>query len=111
MTKLLTKLLAVVVALLLASKYVPGISVDDVYTALLVAVVLGLINIIVRPILLVLTFPITILTLGLSLFVVNALLFWFVGSFVEGFEVAGFVPALLGSLLVSVVGSVAQKLA
>lgn len=111
MTKLLTKLLAVVVALLLASKYVPGISVDDVYTALLVAVVLGLINIIVRPILLVLTFPITILTLGLSLFVVNALLFWFVGSFVEGFEVAGFVPALLGSLLVSVVGSVVQKLA
>ncbi len=109
MTKLLTKLLAVVVALLLASRYIPGIKVDDLTTALIVALVLGLVNLIVRPILLVLTFPITILTLGLSLFVVNALLFWFVGSFVEGFAVAGFVPALLGSLLVSIVGSVAQK--
>lgn len=111
MTKILTRLLAVVVALLVASKYIPGIVVDDVYTALVVALLLGVINLIVRPILLILTLPITILTLGLFLFVLNALLFWFVGSFVEGFEVAGFVPALLGSLLVSIVSSLAAKFA
>ena len=108
---MLTRLLAVVVALLLASRYIPGINIDTIYTALVVAVLLGLINLIVRPILLVLTLPITILTLGLFLFVLNALLFWFVGSFVKGFEVTGFVPALLGSLLVSIIGSLAQRFA
>jgi putative membrane protein len=111
MMKMLTRLLAVVVALLLASRYIPGINIDTIYTALVVAVLLGLINLIVRPILLVLTLPITILTLGLFLFVLNALLFWFVGSFVKGFEVTGFVPALLGSLLVSIIGSLAQRFA
>jgi putative membrane protein len=111
MMTLLTKLLAVVVALLVASRYIPGIHVDSLYTAIMVAVILGLLNLIVRPVLVVLTLPITLLSLGLFLFVLNALLFWFVGSFVEGFDVAGFGPALLGSLLVSVISSLVQKFA
>jgi putative membrane protein len=110
MTSLFTRLLAVVVALLLASRYIPGIVVDDVYTALIVAAILGVLNLIVRPVLILLTLPITILTLGLFLFVVNALLFWLVGSFVDGFDVTGFVPALMGSLVVSVVSALVQKL-
>lgn len=109
MTSLLTRLLAVIVALLLASRYVPGISVDDLYSAFIVALVLGVLNLVVRPILFVLTLPITILTLGLFAFVLNALMFWFAGTFVDGFTVVGFVPALLGSLLVSVVSSLAQS--
>ena len=84
--------------------------VDTLYTAIIVAVLLGVINMVVRPILVLLTLPLTILTLGLFLFVVNASLFWFVGSFVEGFVVEGFAAALLGSLIVSFVGWVTQKL-
>jgi putative membrane protein len=107
---ILIRVLTVAVALLVASRIIPGIVVDGFYTAVIVAVLLGLINLIVRPVLVVLTLPITILTLGLSLFVLNALLFWFVGSFVEGFYVAGFIPAFWGSLVVSLVSWFMQKI-
>jgi len=110
MSKYIIRFLAVVAGLFLAEHFIPGVSLDGLYTATIVAILLGVVNIIIRPILVVLTLPITILTLGLFLFVVNGLLFWFVGSFVEGFDVAGFVPALLGSLTVSLTSWVANKL-
>ena len=95
---------------LLAAPYlIPGITVRSFYIALVVALILGIINVIIRPILVILTLPITILTLGLFTFVINALLFWFVSTFVEGFEVMGFVAALTGSLFVSVVSYIGNK--
>lgn len=108
--RLVAKLLLVVFALLLAAYVVPGITVSGFYIALIVAVLLGVVNLIVRPILVILTLPITILTLGLFIFVINALLFWFVASFVDGFDVDGFIPALLGTLIVSVVSWFGNKL-
>jgi putative membrane protein len=79
------------------------IRVDSFYTAMIVALVLGLVNAVVRPVLVLLTLPVTILTLGLFIFVINGLLFWFVASFVEGFSVAGFWPALFGAVVYSVI--------
>ena len=111
MTNLLTRFLAVVFALFLAAYVVPGITVEGIYAASVVAVSLGVLNVLVRPILVVLTLPVTIITLGLFLLVLNACIFWFVGSIIEGFEVAGFLDALLGSIIVSVISSLVQKLA
>ena len=107
--KLATKILAVVFALLLIAEYVPGFAVSGFYTALIVAVILGVLNVTVRPILFVLTLPITILTLGIFLFILNAVLLWFVASFVEGFEIDGFMPALIGAFLISAVSWVVNR--
>jgi putative membrane protein len=90
-------------ALLLVAYVYPGVMVETFFAALIAALVLGLVNAVVRPILVLLTLPVTILTLGLFLFVINALLFWFVAEIVQGFRVTGFVAALLGSLLYSVI--------
>src|SRR5512137_2982919 len=89
-------------ALLVAAHVVPGISLDDWTSALVAGLVLGIINAVVRPILVVLTFPITLLTLGLFLLILNAFCLWLVSVFVRGFHVAGFWPAFWGALLVSV---------
>ena len=72
-------------------------------SALLAALILGLVNALVRPVLLVLTLPVTLLTLGLFIFVLNGLMFWLAGSLIDGFVVAGFWPAVLGSMVYSVV--------
>ena len=89
---------------LLALKYLlPSISVDSFPAALIAALVLGLINTFIRPLLILLTLPVTLLTLGLFIFVINGLLFWFVGSFVPGFHVAGFWPAVFGAILYSII--------
>ena len=89
---------------LLALKYImPSITVDSFVTALIVAVVLGLINTLVRPILVILTLPVTILTLGLFIFVINGLLFWAAGSFVPGFHVDGFWSGVFGAIIYSVI--------
>lgn len=101
MNTIIIHVLATVLALFVASEVVSGISIDGLYSAIVVAVLLGILNATVRPILIVLTLPVTILTLGVFVFVLNALLFWFVSSFVQGFSVDGFFPALLGSLFVS----------
>ena len=87
----------------LASQVVPGISIEGAGTLAGAALLLGVVNAIVRPVLLVLTLPITILTLGLFLFVLNAAMFGLVAYFLDGFHVAGFVPALLGALVVSII--------
>lgn len=90
-------------ALLLVAYLYPGVKVDDFVTALIAALVLGLVNLIVRPILVILTLPATILTLGLFLFVINAFCFWFVAEAVRGFRVDGAIAALVGSLLYSLI--------
>ena len=96
------RLLINAVALLGVAYLIPGFLVESFYTAMVVALVLGLINIFFKPILIILTLPINILTLGLFTFVINAALIWFVASFVEGFAVDGFGPALIGALVYSV---------
>jgi putative membrane protein len=90
-------------AIMLAASILPGIGVDGIVSALAAAVLLGLVNAFVRPVLLILTLPITLLTLGLFLFVLNGLCFWLVASVVKGFHVAGFGSAMLGALVVSAV--------
>lgn len=80
---------------------IPGFEVASFYSALIIVVILGLVNAVIRPILLLLTLPINILTLGLFTFVVNALMLWFVSSVVEGFVVTGFGPAFIGALILS----------
>lgn len=80
-----------------------AIHVPDFKTAMIAALVLGLINTIIRPILVLLTLPVTILTLGLFIFILNGLLFWFVGQMDLGFKVDGFWTAVLGAIVYSVI--------
>ena len=108
--RLIIRILVSALALLLAAYVIPGIAVSSLYVAVIAAVILGLLNLIARPILVILTLPITIVTLGLFIFVINALLFWFAASFIEGFSVNGFLPALIGSIFVSVVSALGHKL-
>jgi putative membrane protein len=108
--KIIFKILITALALFLAEKLIPGINVDSFYTALIVALLLGVINITLKPILLLLTFPINFLTLGLFTFVINGLLLWFVASFVDGFVILGFTDAFLGALVISVIKWLGDKL-
>jgi len=91
------------IALIVVAYLVKGIAVASFTAALVAALILGLINAVIRPILVLLTLPVTILTLGLFLFVINALLFWLVAEIVQGFRVTGFVDALVGSILYSLI--------
>jgi putative membrane protein len=103
MLTLLARWIINATALLLVAYLYPGVHVDGFTAALVAALVLGLVNAVIRPILVILTLPVTILTLGLFIFVINALLFWLVANIVGGFQVTGFVGALVGSLLYSVI--------
>ena len=103
MLKLLLVWLINAAALVAVAYLVPGIQMASFTTALVAALVLGLINAIVKPILILLTLPVTLLTLGLFIFVINGLMFWLAGSFVTGFLVAGFWPGVIGALAYSVV--------
>jgi putative membrane protein len=96
---------------LLALPYVfDSIRIDGFYTALIAALILGLINAVIRPVLVLLTLPLTLITLGLFIFVINGLLFWFVASFVKGFHVAGFWPAVFGAIVYSLISWAATAL-
>jgi len=97
-------------SLLAVAYFLPSVSVASFYIALVTALVLGLLNTLIRPLLVLVTLPITILSLGLFTLMINALLFWFVASFVEGFRVAGFWSAFWGALLYSVISSFASWL-
>jgi putative membrane protein len=91
-------------AALLALPYLfTSITVDSFWTALVVAIVLGLVNTLIRPLLILLTLPATLLTLGLFIFVINGLLFWAVGSFHPGFHVDGFWSGVFGAIVFSVI--------
>lgn len=106
---LLLRLIFNALGLLLIAELVKGIEVEGFYPAIIAAFVLGVLNIIIRPILLILTLPITILTLGLFALVVNGALFWFASSFIEGFKVDNFWYALLGSILMSIVSTIGNR--
>ena len=90
-------------ALLVVANVVPGFEIATVYNALIAALILGLVNALVRPLFFVLTLPVTILTLGLFTFVINALMLWLASTIVEGFVISGFVPALLAALILWVI--------
>mgnify|MGYP003558429032 FL=1 len=90
-------------ALFLLPYVFPWVTVDSMGAALIAALVLGLVNALIRPILLLLTLPVTILTLGLFILVINGLLFWWVGSFLEGFRVAGFWSGVFGAIVYSLI--------
>lgn len=97
-------------ALLLVAYIVPGFEVGSLYTALIAALVLGLVNALVRPLVFIFTLPVTLLTLGLFAFVVNALMIWFMSTIVKGVTVTGFVPALLAALVLWVASLVTNWL-
>jgi len=105
----IARFLFTVLGLLVIAELIPGVTVDGVYNAFIAAFVLGLMNAVVRPILLILTLPITVITLGLFAFVINALLFMFAASFLEGFAVASFWWALAGSIALTIVSTVGSK--
>ncbi|HEX8038002.1 MAG TPA: phage holin family protein [Chryseosolibacter sp.] len=107
----LIRLLLNGLAVVLTAYILPGVSVSDYGTALLVALILAIVNVIVKPILIILTIPITILTLGLFLLVINAAIILFVDNLVDGFSVGGFWWALLFSLILSIFNSVFSDLA
>ena len=90
--------------LLFVAWVVPGISVSSFVVALWASIVIGLINIFIKPILIILTFPINLLTLGLFTFVINGLLFWLASKLVGGFYVSGFWAAFFGAMLLSIIG-------
>jgi putative membrane protein len=104
--KILLRWLLLAAALLLVAEIYPGVRIAGFGTAMVAALVLGLLNTLVRPILVLLTLPVTVLTLGLFLFVINALMFYVAASVLDGFQVAGFGAALIGSLIYSLCGLV-----
>ncbi len=106
----LLRLLINALALLVVAYVVPGIEVSSFYIALIAAVILGVLNAILRPILLILTLPITVLTLGFFALVINALIFWFVASFLDGFTVRGFTAAFVGAIIMWIVSLVTGML-
>ena len=104
--KLLVRWILLAAALLLVAYVYDGVAITSFASALIAAFVLGLLNTIVRPLLVLLTLPVTLLTLGLFLFVINALMFWAAASLLPGFNVAGFTAALIGSVIYSLCGMV-----
>ncbi len=106
MPQFLLTWLVTAISLMITAYIVPGFVVSSFGAAAIAAIVLGLVNAIVKPILVLLTLPLTIVTLGLFLFVINALTIWLAGALTPGFDVAGFIPALVGSIVSTLVASV-----
>ncbi|MES3011927.1 MAG: phage holin family protein [Pseudomonadota bacterium] len=107
--KLILKWLLSAAALLAVAHLFSGVQVASFTSALLAAAVIGLFNVVLRPVMVVLTFPVTLITLGLFLFVINALLFWAASGLLAGFQVSGFWAALVGSLIYSVLGVIIES--
>ncbi|TAH40345.1 MAG: phage holin family protein [Bacteroidetes bacterium] len=107
---LLSRLIVGVLAVLITAWLLPGVHVDSVLTAILVAIVIAFLNAIVKPVLVILTIPVTILTLGLFLLVINALLIQLSAKIVDGFSVSGFWTALAFSIILSLVSSILHGL-
>lgn len=97
--------LVTAISLMITAYIVPGFVINSFVAALIAAVVLGLVNAIIKPILVLLTLPLTIVTLGLFLFVVNAITIWLAGVLTPGFSIVGFGPALIGSIVLTLVAS------
>ncbi len=107
---LLLRWLVLALGVVLSTKLVPGISCDDGLTLAVVVLLLSFLNVVLKPLLLLFTLPFIVLSMGLGIWVINALLFYFVGRIVQGFHVAGFGSALLGALIVSVTNLVLNRL-
>ena len=101
--KLILRWVLNALTLIAIAYYLPGVEVAGFYAALITALILGLVNAVIRPVLILLTLPINILTLGLFTFIINGLMFWFVASIVEGFSVANYTAAFFGALILSLV--------
>jgi putative membrane protein len=101
MMLIITRWLVITAAILLSSWLVPGIKVDTLLTAIIAAAILGLINVFIKPVLFILTLPLSIITLGVFTFFINALLLQLVAYMIQGFEVKGFLAAFLGALIIS----------
>jgi len=104
MVRLLLKWGLLATALLFLTHILPGIRVNSFGSALLAAAIIGLLNSILRPVLIILTLPVTVVTMGLFLLVINALLFWWAGKMLSGFAVGGFWWAMLGAIAYSLLG-------
>ncbi len=100
---MLAKLLITMVALFVTAYIIPGMSIQGVFAGFVAALILGIVNVIIKPIFIVLTLPLTILTMGLFLLVVNGLMLWLAAGLVPGFFVAGFWSAVFGSIILSIV--------
>lgn len=111
MKAFLLHLVLTAVALLVVAQLVGGVHIGGFFSALIAALILGLVNAFVRPVMILLTLPLTIVTLGLFLFVVNALMFWLAAALVPGFRISGFGAALLGSILFTVLNLLIDRLA
>lgn len=108
--RLLIRWLINAIALLGIAYYLPGVLVEGYYAAFITALVLGLVNAVIRPIILFFTLPLNLLTLGLFTLVINGFLFWFVSTVVDGFAVSGFMPAFWGALIMTLVSWVVSTL-
>ena len=104
MTGFLIRWLIVALSLLVAARLVPGIAIDGGGTLLFAAALLGIVNAIVRPVVVLLTFPITLITLGLFLLVINAAMLGLVAALLPDFTIAGFWSAVFGAIIVSLTG-------
>lgn len=105
----ITRVLLTALTLLVIDAYLPGVAVEGLYPAIIAAIILGILHAVVRPLLIILTLPISILTLGIFIFIINAFLFWFAASFIAGFTVDTFWWALLGSLIVTLVSTIGNR--
>ena len=104
--KLIIRLLVTAIVVFLLANWLPGLAIESYWTAIIVAIVLGLLNLLVKPVLVLFTLPVTILTFGLFLLVINALMIMLCDGLIGGFEVFGFWYALLFSLLLSLIQSI-----
>ena len=108
---ILLRLLVLVIAVYVASYIIPGIKIDSPQSLIVVSIVLGIINTFIKPVLVFLTLPLTVVTLGIFLLILNGLLVLLVGNIVSGFHVAGLLPAILFSIVVSLTSSLLGKFA
>lgn len=107
---LIIRWLIYALVIMLLPYVIPGISVKNFYSALIAALILGLVNAVIRPLVILLTLPVNILTLGLFTLVINALMLWFVATIVKGFDIKNFAAAFLGALILWVISWVTNAL-
>lgn len=107
--KIITRIALTAFTLLVVAAYVPGIEVDGLATAFISAIAIGILNVFVRPVILLLTLPVTIITLGIFILVINTGLFMLAAAFVSGFSVASFLAGFIGSACVSLVSTLTSK--
>lgn len=107
--RLLVKIIILALAIYIASYIIPGVTINSTSTLFVVSIVLGLINTFVKPVLVILTIPLTIITLGIFLLILNGILILLVGSIVPGFYVSSFFTAIIFSIVVSIISSLLSR--